>query len=72
MGLVCLGAHAFFSPVAGDSLNESPLGDMLDACIDLALVYKCDPFSFFDRPEHQIAELYRRTMKRLRETGNEG
>lgn len=39
--------------------------DILDACLDLALVFKCDPFVFLEKPEHVIRELYRRTLEKL-------
>ena len=31
----------------------------------LALVFKCDPFVFLEKPEHVIRELYRRTLEKL-------
>jgi hypothetical protein len=48
---------------AGDALVE--------ACLELALVYHCDPDVFLRRPMREIVELYRRTdrvMLRLRRT----
>jgi hypothetical protein len=37
------------------------------ACIDLALVYKCDPYIFLDRAADEVDALYRATSDRLRE-----
>jgi len=39
--------------------------DLLSACIDLALCFKCDPFTFLDLPQEQVMTLYRITASRL-------
>lgn len=38
----------------------------LDNCLDLAMLYHCDPMKFIDLPEHAIDLLYKRSMVRLR------
>ena len=38
----------------------------IDICLDLALIYKCDPFVFFNQPSHAIELLQRKTIVRLR------
>jgi hypothetical protein len=52
--------------VGGDELFSTDSGDIADSCIDLALVFKCDPFALMDRPAREIEELARRTQKRMR------
>lgn len=59
MGRVRVGYLAFFRTEAGD--------DLIDACIDLGLVYKTDPLTYMREPAHIIAELYRRTLKKFQE-----
>lgn len=46
--------------------HSDAVADLTEACIELALLYKCDPFVFLDRPEHEIIELYRLTGERLK------
>jgi hypothetical protein len=52
--------------VGGDELFSTDSGDIADLCIDLALVFKCDPFALMDRPASEIEELARRAEKRMR------
>jgi hypothetical protein len=40
---------------------------LLSAAIDLALIFKCDPYVFLNIPETEIAELYRLTALRMKE-----
>jgi hypothetical protein len=54
---------AFFYP---GSIDE-----VVDACIDLALVFKCNPFSFLEMPEREVMELYRLTAERLKQMRSE-
>jgi hypothetical protein len=61
-GSPALGDLKFFSAKAGD--------DLINACIDLGLVYKTDPLKYMRLPEHVVAELYRRTVERLHATEN--
>jgi hypothetical protein len=57
-----------------DSLKATldfALGPIDEACefaIDPALTFYYDPFSFFERPSHQVFALYKMTQKHLRET----
>lgn len=56
-----LGAHAFLYADTGQSL--------IDRCIEIALVFHCDPFSILDRSEREVNVLYERTavaMQRMR------
>lgn len=56
-----MGHHAFFLADDGDMI------DVVGVCLDLALLFHCDPYSFLERPVTEIAELARRTQKRLRQ-----
>jgi hypothetical protein len=47
------------------------LDDLVNASIDLALIFKCDPFIFLNRPSHEVFELYRLTNMRLKQTAQE-
>jgi hypothetical protein len=47
------------------------LDDIINACIDLALTYKCDPFIFLNMPPDQVNTLYRMTNRRLKEQGKD-
>lgn len=38
----------------------------IDDCLDLALIYKCDPFVFLSLPRHAVDMLYSRTIVRLK------
>lgn len=38
----------------------------IDDCLDLALIYKCDPFVFLNLPRHAVDMLYDRTLVRLK------
>jgi hypothetical protein len=58
-----LAADKFFS--AGG------LEDIVTASIDLALVYKCDPFTFLNLPPDQVNMLYKLTSNRLKEQAKE-
>lgn len=40
-------------------------GGIVDACIDLAMFYKCDPLIYMRLDPDLVGELYRRTMDRL-------
>ena len=51
--------NAFFHPENAE--------DLIVTCIDLALVYKCDPFTFLNMPSEQTNMLYKLTSKRLKE-----
>lgn len=48
-----LAAHEFFRSGAGDNL--------VDAGLELALIYHCDPYIFLNRPAQEVADIYRRT-----------
>lgn len=52
-----MGDHQLFS---------SDAGDIADLCIDLALIFKCDPFAFLERPASEIEALATRAEKRMR------
>jgi hypothetical protein len=52
-----VGDHPFF--------YTEQVGVLIDAALDLALIYKCDPYRFLDLPSHELAELYRLTNSRL-------
>jgi hypothetical protein len=52
--------------VGGDKFFSADAGDIADLCIDLALIFKCDPFLFLDRPASEIEELAVRAEKRMR------
>jgi hypothetical protein len=45
--------------------------ELVTGCIDLALIYKCDPYIFLDRPSEEIELLYKITNDRLRESSSE-
>ena len=56
-----MGAVAFFYADSGNSL--------IDRCLELALVYHCDPFLLLDHTDREINEVYKRTsiiMKRMK------
>lgn len=53
-----MGIEPFFYPPAGD--------DLIDACIDLALLFKIDPWGVMARPEREINEIYRRAVVRMK------
>lgn len=42
---------------------------LVKACLDLALTFRCDPYTFLDRPAGEVVALWDRTMKHLEETG---
>ncbi len=46
--------------------HPDAVADLIGASIELALIYKCDPYRFLDLGEHEVAELYRLTAERLR------
>ncbi len=55
-----LGVITFFYADSGQ--------DLIDSCIELALVFRCDPYVMFERPEGEINEVRRRTailLKRM-------
>ena len=41
------------------------LDDPIVASIDLAIFYRCDPFTFLERPQNEVMELYRLTKDRI-------
>ena len=43
-----------------------PGSDLVDLCIELAVYFKTDPWPFFDKPEHEVNQVYDRVMERLR------
>jgi hypothetical protein len=55
---VLLGCYSIFYANAGESL--------IDQCLELALIYKCDPYTFLDKTEEEIAVLTHYTELRLR------
>jgi hypothetical protein len=55
---VLLGSDAFFYANAGEGL--------IDTCLELALIYKCDPYVFLDKTEEEITVLSHYTELRLR------
>jgi hypothetical protein len=42
------------------------VNSLITSAIDLALIYHVDPFTFLERPAHEIDELYRITGERLK------
>lgn len=38
----------------------------IDTCLDLALIFHCDPFVFLSLPKHSVETLYSRTLVRLK------
>lgn len=42
------------------------IDDLVTACLDLALVYQCNPYVFLDRSAEEVMELYRLTNERLK------
>jgi hypothetical protein len=57
-----VGAHPFFYAGAGD---------LIDPAIELALVFKCDPWTFLDRSAPENAMVYERLAIALKRTGSE-
>lgn len=68
------GSAASSLPRQADLFRGAPnfaVGPIDEACefaIDPALTFHYDPFSFFERPSHQVFALYKMTLKHLRET----
>ena len=42
----------------------SAVDELVTASIDLALIYRCSPYIFLERPEREVLELYRLTNAR--------
>lgn len=43
----------------------------MSASIQLALIFKCSPYTFLGKPGHEIERLYELTNHELREMGEE-
>jgi hypothetical protein len=48
----------FFSP--------ENVGDLIDPCIDLSLVFHCSPYAFLDKPSDEIERLFVAVDRRLK------
>ena len=53
-----MGDQPFFYATAVDDVN---------AAIDLAIFYRCDPFAFLERPSSEVMEIYRLTKLRMKQ-----